>query len=86
MRRKSTSVIAGTVLMKTNLYLALSALGLLAACVDDEGPFERAGEEIDEAVEDVQTQGEQPMNQLDDAIDEARRAAEDVADEAGQAL
>jgi hypothetical protein len=65
--------------------LAASAW-LLIGCVDDEGPFERAGEEIDEATEDIRTQGEDTANQIDDAIDEARESAEDAADEVQDAI
>jgi len=61
-------------------------LGTLWACVEDQGPFERVGEEIDEATEDIRTEGEAPLNQLDDAIDEAREAAEDVAEQAEESL
>jgi hypothetical protein len=44
---------------------------LLLAC-EKEGPLERAGEEIDEAVEDIRAGGETTENQIDDAIDEVR--------------
>ena len=62
---------------KLNLML-IGLLFALAGCVEDDGPFEQAGEEIDEAVEDVQTQGEDPLNQIDDALDEAADEAEDA--------
>ena len=54
----------------------LAAMGV-AGCEKD-GPLERAGEEVDEAVEDIQVQGETPANQVDDALDEIERTAEDV--------
>jgi hypothetical protein len=54
----------------------LAAMGV-AGCEKD-GPLERAGEEIDEAAEDIQVEGETPANQVDDAIDEIERTAEDV--------
>jgi hypothetical protein len=44
---------------------------LLLAC-EKEGPLERAGEEIDEAVEDIRAGGETTENQIDDAIDDVR--------------
>lgn len=64
----------GTV-MRTLLVLLL-ALPLWAC--DRGGPLERAGEEIDEAVEDVRAGGETTGNQIDDAIDEARDDVEDA--------
>jgi hypothetical protein len=72
--------------MKRFASTAILPLLALAACVDDEGPLERLGEEIDEAAEDIQVQGETPANELDDAVDELRQAAEDAADEAEDAL
>jgi len=48
----------------------------LVACQND-GPIERAAEEIDEAVEDVRAGGETTGNAIDDAIDEV---AEDIED------
>ena len=45
---------------------------LLLACEND-GPLERAGEEIDEAVEDIKAGGETTANQVDDAIDDVRK-------------
>jgi hypothetical protein len=52
----------------------------LAAC-EKQGPLQRAGEEIDEAVEDVRAGGETTGNKIDDAIDEVRDAAEDVRED-----
>jgi vacuolar-type H+-ATPase subunit H len=54
---------------------------LLLAC-EKQGPLERAGEEIDEAVEDIKAGGETTGNKIDDAIDEARKNVEDAAEEA----
>jgi hypothetical protein len=68
------------------LFLVVMSLGALTGCVEDDGPFEQVGEEIDEATEDIRTDGEAPLNQLDDAVDEARDAAEDVAEEAEESL
>lgn len=68
--------------MKRQTLLLMTALGFIAACADNDGPFERVGEEIDESVEDIQQRGEDPANQLDDAVDEIRDTAEDAADEA----
>lgn len=63
--------------------LAVLAAGLLlglAAC-EKEGPMERAGEEVDEAVDSVREGGENAANRADDAIDEARQGAEEAAEE-----
>jgi predicted small lipoprotein YifL len=57
---------------------ALLALLLALAACEKQGPLERAGEEIDEAVEDVRAGGETAGNKIDDAVDEVRAAAEDV--------
>jgi len=55
---------------------ATAALGL-AAC-EKQGPIERAGEEVDEAVDTIKNGGEESTaNKLDDAVDEAREAVED---------
>lgn len=60
----------------TALLLALPLLGC-----DNDGTAERAGEEIDEAAEDVRAGGETAGNRIDDAVDDTREAAEDVRDE-----
>lgn len=52
----------------------------LVGC-ENQGPLERAGEEIDEAVEDVRAGGETTGNKIDDAIDEVADAAEDVRED-----
>jgi uncharacterized membrane protein len=59
------------------LAIWLIVLPLLAAC-EREGPFERAAEEIDEAVEDVKAGGETTANKIDDAIDDAKEEIEDA--------
>jgi len=71
---------------KLALTLLLPFGALLAACVDNDGPLEQVGEEIDEAAEDIRNQGETPANQIDDAIDDIRDSAEDAADEVEDAL
>lgn len=43
----------------------------LAAC-EQQGPAERVGEEIDEAVESVRDGGESVATKVDDAVDELR--------------
>jgi hypothetical protein len=52
-------------------FTLLPMMLLLLAC-EQEGPLERAGEEIDEAVEDIRAGGETTENQIDDAIDDVR--------------
>ncbi|HEX7114192.1 MAG TPA: hypothetical protein VF193_03590 [Steroidobacter sp.] len=64
------------------LFAALAAslvLGL-AAC-ERQGPVERAGEEVDEAVDTLKRGGdESASSKADDAVDEAREAVEDATD------
>ena len=48
---------------------------------EQQGPLERAGEEIDEAVEDVRAGGETTGNKVDDAIDEVADAVENVRED-----
>jgi hypothetical protein len=55
---------------------ATAALGL-AAC-EKQGPVERAGEEVDEAVDTIKNGGEESTaNKVDDALDEAREAVDE---------
>ena len=58
---------------------ALLALGL-SAC-EKKGPLERAGEEVDEAIDTAKRGEESTANKVDDAVDEAREGANDAADE-----
>jgi hypothetical protein len=51
----------------------------LMAC-DNDGPIERVGEELDEAVEDVSAGGETTANKIDDAIDEAKEDVKDATE------
>jgi hypothetical protein len=62
------------------LAVLLMTLPLYAAC-ERQGPLERAGEEIDEAVEDVKNGGETLGNKVDDAIDDVSDSVRDAADE-----
>jgi hypothetical protein len=55
-------------------------LPLWAAC-ERQGPLERAGEEIDEAFEDVKNGGETVGNKVDDAIDDVRDGVNEAVDE-----
>ena len=60
-----------------NLKLILAALAAtaaigLAAC-EKQGPLERAGEEVDEAVDTIKNGGEESTaNKVDDAVDELK--------------
>lgn len=65
--------------MKEFAVLLLMTLPLLAC--DNDGPFERAAEEIDEAVEDIGAGGETTGNRIDDAVDDVADGLEDAADE-----
>ena len=71
--------------MKLNvLWAALAATAAIgmAAC-EKQGPLERAGEEVDEAVDTIKNGGEESTaTKVDDAVDEARDAAEDAAEDA----
>ena len=58
---------------------ALLALGL-SAC-EKKGPLERAGEEVDEAIDTAKRGEESTTNKVDDAVDEAREGANDAVDE-----
>lgn len=52
----------------------------LAGC-EREGTMERAGEEIDEAVDTIREGEESTSNKIDDAADEVRDGVNDAADE-----
>jgi hypothetical protein len=65
-------------LKKFQMSLVPFALVLMFAGCEKKGVLERAGEEIDEAVEDVRAGGETTGNKIDDAVDEVRDAADDV--------
>lgn len=53
----------------------------LAAC-EKEGTMERAGEEVDEAVDTMRDGEESTENKVDDAVDEMREGANETVDEA----
>lgn len=62
-------------------WLMLIPMSLFLLGCEKQGPLERTGEEIDEAVEDIKAGGETTGNKIDDAIDEARKDIEDAAEE-----
>jgi hypothetical protein len=60
-----------------NFFVPVALLLMLVGC-EKQGPLQRFGEEVDEAVEDVGAGGETTSNKIDDAVDEVRDAADDV--------
>lgn len=62
------------------LAVLLMTLPLYAAC-ERQGPLQRAGEEVDEAFEDLKNGGETLGNKIDDAIDDVSDGVSDAADE-----
>jgi hypothetical protein len=74
----TATVQKGTNIMKWLLIIPMAFL--LLAC-EKQGPMERAGEEFDEAVEDIKAGGETTANKIDDAIDEVRKDVKDAAEE-----
>jgi hypothetical protein len=60
-----------------NFFVPFALLLMLVGC-EKQGPLERVGEEVDEAVEDLGAGGETTGNKIDDAIDEVVDAADDV--------
>jgi predicted small lipoprotein YifL len=66
----------------TNKLAAMLCLGLLATAVGckEQGPLERAGEEIDEAVDTAKNGGkESTATKVDDAADEIRDGVKDAS-------
>jgi len=61
------------------VLMTFATLGL-AGC-EKQGAFERAGEEVDEAVDTVKRGEESTANKVDDAVDKAREGANDAVDE-----
>ena len=70
--------------MRIPILLAVAVL-TVSAC-DDQGPFERAGEEVDEAFENARAGGETLGNRLDDAADDVRRSTEDALERAREGV
>lgn len=56
----------------------LCAMSLGLAACEKKGPVEQAGEEVDEAVDTIKNGEESTATKVDDAVDEAREAAEDA--------
>jgi predicted small lipoprotein YifL len=62
-------------------WLMLIPMMMFLVACEKQGPLERAGEEVDEAIQDIKAGGETTGNKIDDAIDEARKDLEDVVEE-----
>lgn len=61
---------------------AMTLIALSLAACEKQGPLERAGEEVDEAVDTVKNGGEESTaTKADDAVDDLREGAKDAADE-----
>lgn len=59
------------------LVLATAVLAMGLSACEKKGPLEKAGEEVDEAVDTVKNGGEEPVSaKVDDAIDEAAAKVE----------
>jgi predicted small lipoprotein YifL len=56
--------------LKLAALAAMLMLGM-SAC-EKQGPLERAGEEVDEAVDTIKNGEESTANKIDDAVDELR--------------
>jgi predicted small lipoprotein YifL len=60
--------------------LAGSALLSVAAC-EKQGPVEKVGEEVDEAVSTIKNGGEETVGtKVDDAVDHVREDAKDIGE------
>ena len=69
--------------MKSLWAIAAAAVLIIgvAAC-EKKGPLEQAGEEVDEAVDTMKHGGEESTeNKVDDAVDEARDAVDELKEE-----
>jgi hyperosmotically inducible protein len=62
--------------------VALAFMALSVTACEKQGPMERAGEEIDEAVDTMKNGGEESAaTKADDAMDEVRDGVSDATDE-----
>ena len=62
-------------------WLMLIPISMFLLSCEKQGPLESAGEEIDEAVEDIAAGGETTANKIDDAIDEVREDIEEAVED-----
>jgi hypothetical protein len=65
------------IVSRPGVVVAIIALGLGVASCEKKGPLEKAGEEVDEAVDTVKNGGKEPVSaKVDDAIDDAAKKVE----------
>lgn len=62
-------------------WLMLLPIMIFFLACEQQGPLEKAGEELDEMVEDVKAGGETTGNKIDDALDDARKKVKDAVEE-----
>jgi hypothetical protein len=62
-------------------WLMLIPISMFLLSCEKQGPLESAGEEMDEAVEDIAAGGETTANKIDDAIDEVQEDIEDAVED-----
>jgi predicted small lipoprotein YifL len=68
--------------VKSLWVIAAAALSIGVAACEKKGPLEQAGEEVDEAVDTMKRGGEESTeNKVDDAVDEARDAVDELKEE-----
>jgi hypothetical protein len=72
------SIITGARMKK---WLALMTISLCVMACTKQGPLERAGANVDRAVEDVKDGGKKVGKKIGDAAEEVRDAAKDAADD-----
>lgn len=65
------------------LLIGLIFLGAFTGC-QDEGPAERAGKEIDEAVEKTQEQMEEAGDKIEESVDKAGEKIEEAGEDMQQ--
>lgn len=71
---------------KAALAAIFASSALLAACDSNDGPVEKAGEKVDEAMESMDPKGpmEEMGEDLDNAMDSAEESMESMKDAAEQ--
>jgi hypothetical protein len=66
--------------MKIFALLLMTTLPLFAAC-EKQGPLERAGKAVDNAVQDTGKGAQSAGKKVDDAVDDVRDGVKDAADD-----
>jgi predicted small lipoprotein YifL len=65
------------IINRSFVVIAATALSLGLASCEKKGPLEKAGEEVDEAVDTLKNGGKEPVSaKVDDAIDDAAKKVE----------